>query len=211
MLNHMRHSGFKRVVQTATYLPHFISVVVVVGMMYIFLSPHVGAYGHIMRLLGLEPQNLLGSTRAFQTLYVISGIWQHAGWDSVIYFAALSTIDPTHYEAAIVDGASKVQRIWHIDLPSILPTMVIILILRFGHMMDVGFEKVYLLQNYLNLDVSEVLTTYVYKVGIGGSSNLAGGQFSFATAVGLFRSVINLFLLVTVNRIARRVSQNSLW
>ena len=205
LLNHMGNMKFRKLVQTSTYLPHFISVVVVVGMMNIFLSPRVGIYAHIMRQLNLEPENLMGSTKLFKTLYVVSGIWQHCGWDSIIYIAALSGINPNLYEAAVVDGATTFKKILYIDIPSILPTIMIILILRTGHMMDVGFEKVYLMQNDLNITSSEVISTYVYKVG------LLAAQFSFSTAVGLFRNVINFVLLITVNRISRYVSQYSLW
>lgn len=205
LLNHMRSLKYKKLVQTTTYLPHFISVVVVVGMLNIFLSPRVGIYAHIMKLLSQEPQNLLGSARLFKTLYVFSGIWQHFGWDSIIYIAALTGINPDLYEAAVVDGATTFQKIVHIDLPCILPTIMILLILQTGHMMDVGFEKVYLMQNDLNITSSEVISTYVYKVG------LLGAQFSFSAAVGLFSNVINFFFLVLVNRVSRYVSEYTLW
>ena len=205
LLNHMGGVTYRKLVQTSTYLPHFISVVVVVGMMYIFLSPRVGVYGHIMRMMSLEPQNPMGSARLFKTLYVVTEIWQHAGWDSIIYIAALSGVNQSLYEAAVVDGATTVKKIIHIDLPSILPTIMIIFILRTGHMMDIGFEKVYLMQNDLNIGSSEVISTYVYKVG------LLAAQFSFSTAVGLFRNIINFVLLITVNRVSRYVSQYSLW
>lgn len=206
MINHLRNKHFKKLVQTGTYIPHFISVVVVVGMMYIFFSPRIGIYAHIMmRILHQDPKNLMGIPSLFRVFYVFSGIWQHTGWDSIIYIAALAGINPSLYEAATVDGASILKKIFYIDLPLLLPTISIIFILRAGRIMDVGFEKVYLMQNALNLSTSEVISTYVYKVG------LLNAQYSFSTAVGLFRNAINFVLLLTVNRVSRKISGYSLW
>ena len=205
LLSHMGNIRYRKIVQTSTYLPHFISVVVVVGMMNIIFSPRVGMYAHIMRLLDRPVQNLMGNARLFKSMYVVSGIWQHCGWDSIIYIAALSGINPSLYEAAEVDGASVLRKIFHIDIPGILPTIMIIFILRTGRMMDVGFEKVYLMQNDLNITTSEVISTYVYKVG------LLASQFSFSTAIGLFSNIINFILLISVNFLSRRAGQYSLW
>lgn len=203
-LNEVKNSAFKKTVQMVTYAPYFISTVVLVSMMIIFLSPQ-GMINRIFQLMGAEPRNYMGEAQLFWWIYALSGIWQGAGYGAVIYLAALSGIDTQLHEAAIIDGANKVQRIWHIDIPGIMPTIIILLILNAGQIMNVGFEKVFLMQNPLNLRTSEVISTYVYKTG------LVGAQYSFATAVGLFNSAINLILIVTVNQIAKRVSETSLW
>lgn len=206
MLNQLGHERYKRVLQTVTYMPHFISTVVLVGMVTVFLNVNTGLYGQVARLLGAEkPLNLLGSPGAFTWVYVFSGIWQNVGWDSIIYLAALSSVDTSLYEAATVDGASGMQKVWYIDLPSLVPTMVILLIMNAGSVMSVGFEKVFLLQNDLNLSASEVISTYVYKIG------MINQQYGLSSAVDLFNTVINFILLVTVNSIAKRVSETSLW
>lgn len=205
LLNQMRSQRFKKVVQTVTYMPHFISVVVIVSMLNIFLSPTSGLYGNIARLLGQEPQNIMGNAQLFRPLYVWSDVWQHTGWDSIIYLAALSNVDPTLYEAATIDGAGRWKKIIHLDIPAILPTCVTLLILRVGGVMNVGFEKAYLMQNSLNKATSEIISTYVYKVG------LISGQFGISTAVGMFNTLVNLILLIAVNWVSRRVSETSLW
>jgi putative aldouronate transport system permease protein len=205
MLNQMHALKFKKTLQTVTYMPHFISTVVVVGMLSLFLSPTNGIYGNLSRLMGIEPINLMGTPGLFRHIYVWSDIWQHTGWDSIIYLAALSAVDPTLYEAATVDGASKWHKIIHIDLPSLIPTMMILLLLRVGNIMSVGFEKVYLMQNPQTTPVSEIISTYVYKVGIEST------QYSYSAAVGLFQTFVNFFLLVLANTVSRRVSENSLW
>ncbi len=204
-INEARRYYFKKTVQMVTYAPHFISTVVMVGIILQFLDPRLGVIARIISALGGTPQNYMGQAGLFQSIYVWSGVWQGMGYASIIYIAALSSIDPQLEEAAVIDGASRVQKIWYIDLPSIAPTAVILLILNVGQVMNVGFEKIYLMQNPLNLTTSEVISTYVYKVG------LLGAQYSFAAAVGLFNSVIDLILLVTVNLIARQVSETSLW
>ncbi len=204
-VNQMRAQRFKRLFQTVTYLPHFISTVVMVGLIMIFLSPGSGLIGHLYRLLGLEAPNLMGSAAAFPHIYVWSDIWQHAGWDSIIYLAALSSIDPALYEAATVDGASRLQRIRHIDLPLILPTACILLVLRAGNMMNVGFEKVYLMQNNLNAATSEIISTYTYKIGI------ISAQYNYSTAINLFNTAINLALLLLVNFITNRMNDSGLF
>lgn len=206
MLNQLGAPRFKRTLQTVTYMPHFISTVVMVGMLLVFLSPSTGLYGHLMRALGVaEPPNLMGDKSLFRTIYVLSDIWQHTGWDSIIYLAALSAVDLSLYEAAMVDGANKMQRVWNIDIPCLLPTVIILLILRAGNIMSVGFEKVFLMQKDLNLPVSEIISTYVYKLG------LKQAQYSFSSAVGLFNTLINFILLISVNTISKRVGETSLW
>ena len=205
MMNQARRRWFKKTVQTVTYAPHFISIVVLVGMMSVLLSPRAGIVNQMIRGLGGETVFFMARARYFRHLYVWSGVWQTTGWSSIVYLAALSTISPDLHEAAIVDGATKLQRIWHIDLPSILPTAVVLLILSAGNVMRLGFEKAFLMQSALNLEVSEIIQTYVYKLG------LLNAQFSLSAAVGLFNNIINLTLLLSVNSIARRVGQTSLW
>ncbi|MBB3111724.1 putative aldouronate transport system permease protein [Paenibacillus phyllosphaerae] len=205
MLNEVRSGKFKRLVQMVTFAPYFISTVVMVSMIMLFLAPRLGFVNVLLNNMGLDSINFLGEPGMFRSIYVWSDIWQTAGYTAVIYLAALSGIDPTLYEAAKVDGASRAQKIFHVDLPGILPTIVIVLILNVGNVMAIGFEKVYLLQNPLNLVNSEIISTYVYSIG------LLNANYSFATAVGLFNSVINLILLVLVNSLAKRFSNNSLW
>ncbi len=204
-LNEVRNGLFKRSVQMVTYAPYFISTVVMVSMIMLFLAPRLGIVNTVLQSVGLPPTNLLGTPSAFSSIYVWSGVWQNTGYAAIVYLAALAGIDPTLYEAAKVDGASRIQKIINIDLPGIMPVAVIILILSAGSLLAIGFEKVYLLQNPLNLSASEIIPTYVYKIG------LLNANFSFATAVGLFNSVINMVLLVLVNSWARRVSDVSLW
>ena len=206
MMDQVRSKSTQRFIQTVTYMPHFISVIVVSGMILTFLNVNTGLYGNLARLLGVRnPKDLLGEKNLFSTIYVLSDIWQHTGWDSIIYMAALSAVDPSLHEAARVDGASEWDRIVHIQIPSIVPTMVILLILRAGSLMSVGFDKVYLLQNGLNLDRSEVLSTYVYKVG------MINQQYSFSAAANLFNTVVNFVMIMLVNQIARRLGETSLW
>jgi len=205
MMNYIRRTSIKRFIQTVTYAPHFISVVVLVGMILIFLSPRNGIVNTFIKAFGFESVFFMGEPAWFKSVYVWSGIWQNAGWGSIIYIATLAGVNPELYEAAIVDGASKLQRILYIDIPSILPTAIILLILNLGRIMSVGFEKVFLMQNDLNLSSSEIIATYVYKTG------LLGAQFSFSSAVGLFNNVINFILLLSVNALARKYSSTSLW
>jgi putative aldouronate transport system permease protein len=205
MLNELNSYKYKKLLQTVLYAPHFISTVVLVGMMVIFLSPSIGIINYIISFLGFEKQYFMIQPEAFKHLYVLSDVWQNSGWSAIIYLAALSTVDPELHEAATIDGASRMQRIWHINLPKVKPTIVILLILSIGSMVGIGFEKVFLLQNDLNLKMSEVISTYVYRRGI-----LQGG-FSFATAVGLANNVVNLILLLAANFIARRVNETSLF
>jgi putative aldouronate transport system permease protein len=188
-----------------TYAPYFISTVVMVSIILNFLDPRIGIFNRIFEMLGGKPTNFMADSRLIWSIYVWSGVWQFTGYAAIIFIAALSSIDPTLYEAAYIDGASRLQKVIHIDIPGILPTVVIVLILNVGNLMNVGFEKIFLLQNPLNLSESEVFATYVYKIGI------LGAQYSFATAVGLFNSIINLALIVSVNQIARQIGETSLW
>ena len=204
-LNEVGDGLFKRSVQFITYAPYFISTVVMVSMIMLLLSPRLGVVNLGLQALGLPPSNFLGRPDFFSSLYVWSGVWQNSGYAAIVYLAALAGVDPTLYEAAKVDGASRLQKIINIDLPGITPVAVIILILSVGSLLAVGFEKVYLLQNPLNLSTSEIIPTYVYKIG------LLNANYSFATAVGLFNSVVNMILLVLVNIYAKRVSDISLW
>ena len=206
LLNQIRSAKAKKVLQTVTYMPHFISTVVLVGMLMVFLSPTTGVYGHAMRALGVsQPDNLMAKKEWFIPLYVLSGIWQNTGWDSIIYLAALSSISVDLYEAATVDGASKFKRMIYIDIPCILPTATILLIMNMGSIFSLGFEKIYLMQNSLNLPVSETINTYVYKQGI------VGGKYSYSAAIGLFNTVINFVILLTVNKIAGKMGDTSLF
>ena len=208
MLNTMRNKREKKIVQTITYIPHFISSVVMVGMVIQIFSPISGIYTMFVKwLTGTIPSNLLANPSAFPHIYVWSGIWQQFGWDSIIYVAALAGISEELHEAAEVDGASRAQRLWHIDLPGLLPTIIIMLILRCGSVMTIGFEKVYLLQNDMNLRASEVISTYEYKISM--STDVP--NYSLSTAIGMFNSVINMILISVVNVIARRATSISLW
>ncbi|GAB4436531.1 MAG: ABC transporter permease subunit [Chloroflexi bacterium OHK40] len=204
-LNEIRDGLFKRSVQLVTYAPYFISTVVMVSMILLLLAPRLGVVNQLLVALGQPPVNFLGRPDLFRTIYVWSDVWQYAGYSAIIYLAALAGVDPTLYEAARIDGASRWQKIVYIDIPGLMPAALIILILSLGNLMFVGFEKVFLLQNPLNLSTSEVIATYVYKVG------LLNANFGFATAVGLFNSVINFVLLLSVNAIVRRWSGRGLW
>ncbi|CED92349.1 MAG: sugar ABC transporter permease [Actinomyces succiniciruminis] len=200
LINQIASKRTKSAVQTITYMPHFISTVVMVSMINIFLAPGTGMVG---RLLG--GTNLMGEASAFTGVYWVSEVWQHAGWNCIIYLAALSSVDPALYEAAKLDGAGRLQLIRYVDLPAILPTAGILLILNMGSVLGVGFEKVWLMQNALNITSSEVIATYTYRIGILGS------QFSYSTAIGLFNSVVNFIFLVVANGVARRTSNTSLF
>jgi putative aldouronate transport system permease protein len=205
MLNEVRNQKFKRLIQLVSFAPYFISTVVMVSIIMLFLAPRLGFVNTAFNYFGMESKNYLGDPSMFSSIFVFSDIWQTAGYSAVVYLAALAAVDPTLYEAAKVDGASRIQKIMNVDLPGILPTVTIILILNVGSVMALGFEKIYLLQNKLNISSSEIISTYVYKIG------LLNANYSFATAVGLFNSVINLVLLVAVNALARRLSNNSIW
>ncbi|MFC7620966.1 ABC transporter permease [Microlunatus sp. GCM10028923] len=205
MLNEVRHRWFRKTVQLVTYAPYFISTVVIVSMLILLTAPRLGLVTKAFGFFGVDAPDLLGDPNYFRHIYVWSDVWQTAGYAAVIYLAALSAVDPALYESARVDGASRLRRIWHVDLPSIMPTAMIILILSVGSIMAVGFEKAFLMQNPLNLSESEIIATYVYKTG------LLNADFGIATAVGLFNSLINLALLLVVNAVARRLSGSGLW
>ncbi len=202
LINELRWNPFKRLVQTITYLPHFISVIVVVGMLFDFLARD----GLVNQLLASpEPIAFMQSSDWFRQLYVGSGIWQQVGWGSIVYLAAIATIDPQLYDAAKVDGASRFRQIWHITLPGIMSTIVILLILRMGSLMSVGYEKIILMYNPLTYETADVISTYVFRRGI------LQADFSFSAAVGLFNSIINFGLLIAANRLSRRLTEHSLW
>ena len=205
MLNQVKNLRYRKFVQTVIYCPHFISIVVLTGMLYIFLSPRNGIVNQVIQLLGGEPIFFLGDVGYFRPTFVLSGVWQDAGWSAIIYIAALAGISPDLYEAAQVDGANKWQRILHIDLPGIMPTIVMMFILEVGKVMSLGFQKAYLMQNAQNLGASEIIATYVYKVG------MIDAQYSYSAAINLFNNIINIILLVTFNKLAKKVTSSSLW
>lgn len=205
LLNEMPGVKYKKVVQTVSYLPHFISWSVAGGLVYMLLSPSTGAIAAVVRALGGTPQNYIGISRYFRPIVVVSDIWKSLGWSAIIYIAAITSVDEQLYEAATIDGANRWQRMVHIDIPSIVPTMVILLILDSGSVLSVGFEKIFLMQNASNEAVSEVISTYTYKMG------LQSMQYSFSTAVNLMNTVVNFVMLFVVNIIARKTSDYSLW
>ena len=204
-LNEVQSPKTRKTVQMITYAPYFISTVVLVSMVFQVLDPRLGIVNRLIALLGGKPFNFMGDAGSFQHIYVWSGIWQATGYNAIIYIAALSGVSPELHEAAVIDGCTKLQRILHIDLPSIKPTIVVMLILNMGYVMSVGFEKVYLMQNALNIDRSEVISTYIYRMG------LINFDYSFSTAVGFFNSLINMILLLLVNAIAKRTGEEGLW
>lgn len=204
-LNYAGNRAVKKSVQLITYMPYFISTVVMVAILLKILEPRVGPVNLLISRLGGEEINFLGEARLFSSIYVWSGIWQSMGYSAIIYLAALAGVDVELHEAAIVDGATKLQRIARIDLPCILPTITIILIFQIASIMNIGFEKIYLMQNPLNLRASEVIATYVYKVG------LIQADYSFGAAVGLFNNIVGFLLLITTNQAAKRVGATSLW
>lgn len=206
IVNQYREGWFKRVLQTISYAPHFISTVVMVGMVVLFLSPSAGLYGTVVRMFGGEPVNLMGEASLFRPIYILSDIWQHTGWESIIYLAALSSISQDLYDAARVDGAGRLKRIFYIEIPALRDTVVVLLILRLGNIMSMGFEKTYLMQNDLNLSTSEIIATYVYKIGLTGTP-----QYSYSAAIGLFNSVVNVILIVTFNSISKKINGAGLW
>lgn len=203
-LNYCYRGVVKKSVQMLTYMPYFISTVLVVSMLNQILSNN-GIVNNLIKLFGGTPIQFLAEPILFKSIYVWSGIWQHTGYSAVIFIAALASINQELYEAAIVDGASVIRRIWHIDIPGILPTAVILLIMSTGNILNIGFEKVFLLQNPLNTQASDIISTYVYKIG------LVSMQYSYSSAIGLFQSIVSLILLVAVNSISRKFSETSLW
>jgi multiple sugar transport system permease protein/putative aldouronate transport system permease protein len=206
-LNQVRQKAFKKTVQLVTYAPHFISMVVLVGIMIQVFHPRIGLTAFFAGMLEVDAPNWMGSRSAFPHVYVGSGLWQNVGFRAIIYLAVLATIDPTLHEAAIVDGANKLQRMWYIDLPGLLPTAVVLLVLQTGRVLNISFEKIYLMQNPINIRVSEVISTYVYKVGLLSPVL----DFSYATAIGLLQGVVSLLLIISVNRLAQRLSGHGIW
>ncbi len=205
LVNQVRNQKFKKTVQMMTYAPHFISIVVLCGMISVFLHPSTGIVNNVLKSFGFEPIFFLAKPEMFADIYVWSDIWQNTGWGMIIYLAALSSISPDLYEAAKIDGASRLKTIWYIELPSILPTIVTLFIMRTGKFMSLGFQKAFLLQNSLNIESSEIIATYVYKIG------LLNGQFSYSAAIGLFNTIINVILVLSVNQISKKLSGSGLW
>lgn len=205
LVNELKHQKVKKILQVVTYAPHFISTVVMCGMITMFLNPNTGIINIFIKMLGREAVYFMQKAEYFPWVYVISGIWQGSGWGAIIYYAALSGVDKSLLEAAEIDGANRIQRIRYINFPVLVPTIVIMFILQCGSLLSVGHEKVFLLQTTTNLSASEVLSTYVYKMG------LVNSDFSFSTAVGLFNNIVNVILLVTVNTISKKVGESSLW
>ncbi len=205
MCNQMYAKRFKKFFQVSTYLPHFISTVVMCGMIILFLSPSSGVIPKLCGMIGVKTGDLMGNPGAFYSIYVWTEAWQHVGWDSIMYIAALSAVDPQLYEAAVVDGANKWQKMRYIDIPLLASTAITLFILRIGSVMSVGFEKVYLLQNDLNIGASEIISTYVYKMG------LKSNQYSYSAAIGLFNNIVNFVLLLSVNFVAKKMGDTSLF
>ena len=205
LLHYLTWRRLKKTVQMVSYAPYFISTVVICCMLTIFMDPTNGVFNKVRELFGLESIAFLSVPEYFKTIYVFSGVWQGMGWSAIIYISALAGVDSQMHEAAIIDGATKLQRIWRIDLPSIQPTIIMLLIMQLGSLMNVGFEKVYLLQNDLNFRASDIISTYTYRVG------LVNSDFGYSTAIGLFNPVINLLILVCSNTISRKVTGESLW
>nr|WP_318281027.1 ABC transporter permease subunit [Paenibacillus bovis] len=205
LISEIQNKRLKKLVQNVTYVPHFISLVVIVGMLSLFLNANGGFVNVVLNTFGMESIPFMAKAEWFKTIFIGSNIWQNMGWQSIIYIAALSGIDPELYEAAKMDGASRFQRVLHVSLPGIFPVIIILLILDIGQFMNVGFEKILLMQNNLNLASSEVIQTFVYKNGI------LNGDFSYSTAIGLFNSLINFTLLIIINQYAKKKAETSLW
>lgn len=205
MINELKNGMFKNTVQMLTYAPHFVSTVVVASMVMLFLNRESGVINHVLSAFGAQRQDFMGVPEYFSSIYVWSGVWQELGWGTIIYLAALSSISPEMIESAKIDGASRLKIVRYINLPSIMPTVITLLILRTGSLLSVGFEKTYLLQNSLNISSSRVISTYVYEVG------LLNTQYSYSSAIGLFNNVINIAFILIVNGISKRVTQVGLW
>jgi putative aldouronate transport system permease protein len=205
LINEIRLRKFKKLVQMVTYAPHFISTVVICGMIILFTNKTTGMINHLAAILGLDRREYLSDPAWFKTVYVLSGVWQNTGWNTIIYLAVLSGVSPELVEAARIDGAGRFQIIWHVNLPHLIPTVIILLILNCGSLLSLGFEKVWVLQNPLNMDTSEIISTYIYKVGIQGS------QFSYSTAIGFFNTAVNLILLILMNTLSSKLGETSLW
>jgi len=204
-LNELRNGKFKKIVQMVTYMPHFLSEVVVCSLIILFLNRTFGPINHLVEFLGGTRQNFMGNAAAFPTIFVLSGLWQNFGWNSILYISALSAISMDEVEAAKIDGANRFQVMWHINLPAIMPTIIITFLMRMGGLLSVGYTKILLLQNDLNLETSSVISTYVYKIG------LENGQFSYSTAIGLFNNLINVTILLLANKIVKKVTSTGLF
>ena len=205
LINELNNHKFKKTIQMITYAPHFISTVVVCSMILLFLNRSMGIVNNLIELLGGQRIDFIAQPRLFAHIYVWSGVWQSIGWGTIIYLAALSGVSSELVEAARIDGANRLDIIWHVNIPTILPTIIIMLILSCGSVLSVGFEKIFLLQNPLNLERSQVISTYVYTAGI------RDGQFSYSSAIGLFNNVVNITLLLIVNWICKRSSSIGIW
>ena len=205
LINEIRNAKFKKIIQNITYIPNFLSVVVIVSMLTLFSNRDYGLFNKLTGILGIAPVDFMSKPGLFQPLYVFSNVWQFMGFNAIIYIAALSGVDQELYEAASIDGASRMQKVIHISIPCIMNTILILFIMRIGSLMSVGFEKVYLMQNSVTISASEVISTFIYKNGI------QKGQFSYSTAVGMFNSVINFILLVSANFISKKTTKTSLW
>ncbi|WP_420832472.1 ABC transporter permease [Paenibacillus periandrae] len=205
LLNEIKHVFFKRTIQTLAYLPHFLSWVILGGILITVLSPTSGTLNKILILMGMEPIFFLANPSWFRTVLVASDIWKDVGWGAIIYLAALASIDPQLYEAAVVDGANKWRQLWHITLPSLTSTIIILFLLRLGHVLDVGFEQIFILYNSLVYEVADVFETYVYRVGI------AQAEFSYTTAIGLFKSIVSLLFVLVANKLVKRFGQDGLY
>ena len=205
MLNEIKQERYKKLLQNVTYIPHFLSTVVLVSILQLIFNPNTGVYNSLRKLFGLETTNYFAMASAFKPMYILSGLWQNMGWDSILYIAALAGIDPALYEAATIDGATRMQKIRFISIPSIMGTITIMLLLRCGQIMNIGYEKVLLMQNGLNQSSSDVISTYVYRVG------MLEGNYSYSTAINLFNSLCNIVLLSSANLLSRKMGGNSLW
>lgn len=207
-LNEVRNKGYKKLIQLIMYAPYFISVVVLVGMLFVFFDVDSGIFTKILVAFGFDQQNMMENPDAFAAIYVISGIWQGLGWWSIVYIGTLSNVDPNLHDAARIDGAGRFRRIFYINLPAIIPLAIIMFIMSIGNVLNVGFEKVYLMQLSTNLSKSEIISTYVYRISF---PDYGLPQYSYATAIGLFNSAINIVILCIANFISKKVSHNSLW
>ena len=205
LINEIKNTKFKKAIQNITYMPNFLSIVVIVSMLTLFSNRDYGLFNKITGLFGAAPVDFMSKPNYFQPLYVFSNVWQYMGFNAIIYIAALSSVDQELYEAASIDGATRMQKIIHISIPCIMSTIIVLFIMRIGNLMSVGFEKVYLMQNSVTLSASEVISTFIYKNGI------QKGQFSYSTAVGMFNSVINFILLISANFISKKSTKTVLW
>ncbi|GAA6301812.1 ABC transporter permease subunit [Eisenbergiella tayi] len=205
LINEIKNTKFKKAIQNITYMPNFLSIVVIVSMLTLFSNRDYGLFNKITGLFGAAPVDFMSKPNYFQPLYVFSNVWQYMGFNAIIYIAALSSVDQELYEAASIDGATRMQKIIHISIPCIMSTIIVLFIMRIGNLMSVGFEKVYLMQNSVTLSASEVISTFIYKNGI------QKGQFSYSTAVGMFNSVINFILLISANFISKKSTKTGLW